>query len=88
MAQNQKNRTDLLKSVEACLLAVLLVLTLGAASYQMGLGVIGLLIGIVIVLRLFRVTGRGVVGEGYSGRVNRQRANYSFTTKRIAIAGG
>ena len=46
MAQNQKNRTDLLKSVETCLLAVLLVLTLGAAFYQMGLGVIGLFIGI------------------------------------------
>jgi hypothetical protein len=53
MAQNQKNRTDLLKSVKAWLLAVLLVLALGAAFYQMGLGVIGLLIGIVIVLRLF-----------------------------------
>ena len=48
-----------LKSVELWLLAVLLVLTLGAAFYQMGLGGIGLLIGIVIVLRLFRTTGRG-----------------------------
>ncbi len=58
MAQNENKRADLLKSVEVWLLAVLLVLTLGAAFYQMGLGVIGLLIGIVLVLRLFRMTGR------------------------------
>jgi len=59
MAKNEKNRADLRKSVELWLLAVSLVLTLGAAFYQMGLGGIGLLIGIVIVLRLFRTTGRG-----------------------------
>ena len=59
MAQNENKRADLLKSVEVWLLAVLLVLTLGAAFYQMGLGVIGLLIGIVLVLRLFRMTGQG-----------------------------
>jgi hypothetical protein len=59
MAENEKNRIDLLKSVEIWLLAVLLVLTLGAAFYQMGLGVIGMLIGIILVLRLFKMTGRG-----------------------------
>jgi hypothetical protein len=59
MAKNGKNLIDALKSVEVWLLAVLLVLTLGVAFYQMGLGVMGVLIGIILVLRLFRMTGRG-----------------------------
>ena len=59
MAQNENRRADLLKSVKLWILAVLLVLSLGAAFYQIGLDGIGLLIGIVIVLRLFRMTGRG-----------------------------
>ncbi len=59
MAKNEKKLVDALKSVEVWLLAVLLVLTLGVAFYQMGLGVIGMLIGIILVLRLFRMTGRG-----------------------------
>jgi hypothetical protein len=58
MAKNEKNLVDALKSVEVWLLAVFLVLTLGVAFYQMGLGVIGMLIGIILVLRLFRMTGR------------------------------
>jgi hypothetical protein len=59
MAKNERNRVDLLKSVEVWLLVALLVLTLSAAFYQMGLGVIGMLIGIILVLRLFKMTGRG-----------------------------
>jgi len=59
MAKNERNRVGLLKSLEIWLLVALLVLTLGAAFYQMGLGVIGMLIGIIIVLRLFKMTGRG-----------------------------
>jgi hypothetical protein len=59
MAENEKNLIDALKSVEVWLLAVLLVLTLGAAFSRMGLGVIGLLIGIFLVLRLVRMTGLG-----------------------------
>jgi NADH:ubiquinone oxidoreductase subunit K len=59
MAKNEKNRVDLLKSVELWILAVLLVLILSAAFYHMGFGVLGLLIGIVLVLRLFMMTGRG-----------------------------
>ena len=59
MGQNEKNQANLLKSVEVWVLAVLLVLTLGAAFYPMGLSGIGLLIGIVIVLRLFTMTGSG-----------------------------
>jgi hypothetical protein len=59
MAQNEKNRANHLKSVEVWLLVALLILTLGAAFYEMGLGVIGLFIGIVLVLRLLTMTGRG-----------------------------
>jgi membrane-bound ClpP family serine protease len=59
MAKNEKHLIDALKSAEVWLLAVLLVLTLGVAFYQMGLGVMGMLIGIILVLRLFRMTGRG-----------------------------
>jgi hypothetical protein len=59
MGNNERNRANLLKSVEVWVLAVLLVLTLGAAFYSMGLGGIGLLIGIVIVLRLLMMTGSG-----------------------------
>jgi hypothetical protein len=59
MAKNEKTLVDALKSVEVWLLAVLLVLTLGVAFYRMGLGVMGMLIGIILVLRLFRMTGRG-----------------------------
>ena len=59
MAKNDKDLVNALKSVEVWLLAVLLVLTLGVAFYQMGLDVIGILIGIILVLRLFRMTGRG-----------------------------
>ena len=59
MAKNEKKLVDALKSVEVWLWAVLLVLILGVAFYQTGLGVIGMLIGIILVLRLFRMTGRG-----------------------------
>ena len=68
MAKNEKKLVDALKSVEVWLLAVLLVLILGVAFYQMGLGVIGMLIGIILVLRLFRMTGRGGSRWDYTGR--------------------
>ncbi len=48
-------RADLLKTVETCILTVVLVAVLTAGFYHAGMGaMIGLLVGLFIVLHLFR----------------------------------
>jgi hypothetical protein len=50
-------RADLFKTVEACVLAVVFVAVLTAGFYHAGMGaMIGLLVGLFIVLHLFRIT--------------------------------
>jgi hypothetical protein len=59
MWQNQEHRSNFVKSAEVWFLAVLLVVVLDVAFYSMGLGMLGLLVGLLIVMRLFKMTGRG-----------------------------
>jgi hypothetical protein len=55
--KNNKKRANLLKTVEACVLAALLVAVLSVGFYHAGLNVaVGLLLGLFIVVRLLRIT--------------------------------